>query len=129
MSAGGPGTVKSGLCSVGPVSLGARSVTLIPAGAVLAAMSDPLWSSDAERAAELIAAGRRLAALWSEAEVKVNAAGLGADWSAIRLAIVTKGASLFRILDTNYPAQLAMLHSHLKIDLTGQPAQRNAPIR
>jgi very-short-patch-repair endonuclease len=110
------------------VALGELSVTPIPTGADLAAMNDPLWSSDAERAAELIAAGGRLAALWGEAEAKVNAAGLGADWSAIRLAVVTKGASLFRILDSNYRAQLALLRSYLKIELPGSQDERIALI-
>src|SRR3546814_10875545 len=79
------------------------------------------WSSD-------VCSSDLLAALWSEAEVKVNAAGLGADWSAIRLAIVTKGASLLRILDSNYRAQLALLRSYLKIELPGSQDERIALI-
>ncbi|MGV1682369.1 DUF3320 domain-containing protein [Sphingopyxis sp. NJF-3] len=122
------GTDEAALFSDLTSALGELSVAPIPAGADLAAMSDPLWSSDAERAAELIAAGRRLAALWSDAEAKINAAGLGADWSAIRLAVVTKGASLFRILDSNYRAQLALLRSYLKIELPGSQDERIALI-
>lgn len=110
------------------VALGRLSVVPVPAGADLAAMNLPLWDSDPAAATALVEAGRRLETLWREAEASFNAAGLTAEWDAVRTVVVTKGTSLFRIFDGHYRAQVALLRSYLRAPLPKEHGERVALI-
>lgn len=94
-------------------SLDFLSVTPLPKGTDPTALTVPLWTQGSDQLYRLIQAGRDYSALWRDAEQHFNDAGLAADYSAIRSAVVIKGASLFRFLDGNYRAQLALLKSYL----------------
>ena len=104
------------------------SVLPVPKGADLSAMGLPLWHDDPEAPAHLIEVGRVNSALWAQAEMIFNEAGLAADWSDIRSAVVIKGGSLFRFLDSNYRAQIALLRSYLRCPLPGRQEERLALI-
>lgn len=103
------------------------SISPLPAGTDRQALSAGAWKrvDELERLAE---AGRVYSVVWSEAETAFNNAGLAADYSAIRTAVVTKGGSLFRFLDGNYRAQLALLKSYLKLPLPKSRDERLALI-
>jgi len=93
------------------------SVVPIPAGVDLTALAGPLWQSDPDALPHVVDAGRSYSTLWNEAESTFNEAGLIADWTGIRAAVVTKGGSFFRFLDGNYRRQIALLRSLLKAPL------------
>lgn len=69
-------------------------------------------------------AGRDYAAQWGAFAQSFNTAGLDADYQAIRMAVVTKGGSLFRFLDSNYRAQIALLKSYLAVPLPSSQDER-----
>lgn len=95
-------------------SLDFLSVTPVPSGTDRAALTVPVWAQGSEGLKRLIDAGRVYSASWREVEQRFNDAGLAADYSAIRSAVVIKGGSLFRFLDGNYRAHLVLLKSYLK---------------
>lgn len=104
----------------------ALSVFPLPVEADLAAMSLPVWVKDRDSIADLISAGRAYNDAWSTAEANFNRAGLSADLSAIRYAIVIKGGSWLRVLDGNYRSQLALLKSYLTGPLPKTQGERIA---
>lgn len=104
------------------------SVVPPPAGADHSTMGDAGWREDPDAMTRLIEAGRAYSARWDEAEAVLNATGLTADWSAIRSAVVIKGASWFRFLDGNYRAQISLLRSYLKGPLPSRQEERLALI-
>lgn len=93
-------------------TLAALSVVPVPLEADLRTMAEPAWSTDRDELGALLEAGRDYSSQWSQAEKDFNQAGLNADFSAIRSAVAIKGGSLFRFLDSNYRAQLALLKSY-----------------
>lgn len=107
-------------------TLACLSVVPIPFGADLATLSRPEWDRDPEALRELIQAGRVYRASWEVAAESVNEAGLTADHSPIRAAIVTKGGSLFRFLNGNYRAQIALLKSYVRAPLPTSKEERIA---
>jgi very-short-patch-repair endonuclease len=109
-------------------TLAALAVFPIPADADLTTMGLPTWSADRDRLAELIESGRAYAEAWDRAEQQFNTAGLTSDLSEIRSAVVTKGKSLFRFLDGNYRAQLALLKSYLIVPLPKSQEERIATV-
>lgn len=109
-------------------TIAALSVFPIPPDADLTTMALPAWGADRDGLGELIQLGRTYAANWERAEQEFNGAGLSADFAAIRSAVVTKGRSLFRILDGNYRAQIALLRSYLTIPLPKTQEERIALI-
>lgn len=112
--------------SVGDLDLrlAALSVVPVPADTDLSVMSLPVWNSDRESLSEVVAAGRRYAEAWENAEQKFNRTGLAADLTAIRSAFVIKGKSWFRIFDSNYRAQFALFRSYVSEPLPGTQDQR-----
>lgn len=108
--------------------LSAAAVLPVPPDADLEAIAMPAWRKDPDALTALINAGRTYSAAWAEAETVFNEAGLAADYSAIRVAIVTKGGSLFRFLDGNYRAQLALLKSFVRNPLSSRQDERLAVI-
>lgn len=104
--------------------LKALSVVPAPAGTDLAAMAHPIWTKDARAPLDLVEAGRDYTRQWRALEQVLNAAGLEADHQPIRTAVVTKGGSLFRFLDGNYRAQIALLKSYLQGALPSSQAER-----
>ncbi len=107
-------------------SLDFLSVTPVPSGTDRAALTMPTWAQGSDELRRLIDAGRAYSASWRDAEQHFNDAGLAVDYSAIRSAVVIKGASLFRFLDGNYRAQLALLKSYLKEPLPKPQGERLA---
>lgn len=101
-------------------------VTPVPASADLSALVHDAWRSDPEALSALVEAGQAHVESWTAAEQILNAAGLEAAYKSIRTAIVTKGRSLFRFLDRNYRAQVALLRSYLKLPLPAPQAERLA---
>lgn len=96
-------------------SLATLRVTPLPTGVDRAALAAPEWTTlGADELKRLVRAGRAYSETWAAAEASFNAAGRLADFTSIRTAIVTKGASLLRFLDGNYRAQIALLRSYLK---------------
>jgi very-short-patch-repair endonuclease len=96
-------------------SLAILKVTPIPAGADRLALAAPEWTSPGpDMLKALVDAGRAYSAAWTSAAAAFNDAGQIADLSATRIAVVTKGTGLFRFLDGNYRAQIALLRSYLK---------------
>lgn len=114
--------------TLGDLDLALRGLAVIPApaDADLRAMDLEIWRSDRNALAGLIEAGRTHVEAWGKAGQALNAAGLGADFEAIRSAIVVKGRSLFRFLDGNYRAQIALLKSYLKAPLPSSQEGRLA---
>lgn len=106
-------------------SLRQLRVVPLPLEADRSALTPALWR-DGDALAELIEAGRTLSALWQEAEAHFNEAGLAAELTSVRTAIAVKGRSLFRLLDGNYRAQIALLRSYLKSPLPSGPEARLA---
>ncbi|HEY1605012.1 MAG TPA: DUF3320 domain-containing protein [Allosphingosinicella sp.] len=104
----------------------ASLVVPIPSGADLDATVSPLWDQCPETLVELIAAGRARADTRSAAEAIFNEAGLSADYSQIRAAIVVQGKSLLRFLSGNYRAQIALLKSYLTVFLPSSQQERIA---
>lgn len=103
------------------------NIVLFPAGTCLKAANDPRWA-EPDALASLIAAGRRYNDKWATAEAALNGFGLSADFDDIRSAIVAKGNSLLRFLDSNYRAQVARLKSYLTGPLPASQADRLALI-
>lgn len=108
-------------------SLACLSVTPLPPGVDRQALTSTNWN-DLDALQRLVEAGRAYAAAWANAERVFNEAGRAADLSAIRTAVVTKGTGLFRFLDGDYRAQIALLRSYLTAPLPKTPAERIALI-
>jgi very-short-patch-repair endonuclease len=109
-------------------ALRALEVVPPPPGADLKSMVEPLWSADPEALESLVAAGRHHAETWAGAETTLNQTGLTASFDDIRSAVVIKGGSLFRFLDGNYRAQIALLRSYSKAPLPSSQEARLALI-
>jgi very-short-patch-repair endonuclease len=106
--------------------LRALSVLPGPAGADLSAMGHDRWRSDPGFLGDLIRFGQAHGEAWAAAAGVFNQAGLGADYDAVRSAIVIKGTSLFRFLDGNYRAQIALLKSYVSSPLPSSQEERLA---
>jgi very-short-patch-repair endonuclease len=106
--------------------LRALSVLPVPDGADLSAMGHDGWRSESGSLGDLIRFGQAHAEASGAAQGVFNQAGLGADYEAVRSAIVIKGASLFRFLDGNYRAQLALLKSYVTAPLPSAQEERLA---
>lgn len=104
-------------------SMAFLAVTPLPMAVDRSTLTSALWS-DLDALQCLIDAGRAHAAAWVVAAQAFNDAGRGAEYSAIRTAIVTKGASLFRFLDRKYRSEIALLRSYLIEPLPKTPAER-----
>ena len=87
------------------------------------AFADDAWINPAALAG-LIQAGRHLTGLRNQAGQTFNEAGLSADYTAIRVDIVTKSRNLFRFLDGAYKRDIALLRSYLRAPLPKDPAAR-----
>ena len=94
-----------------------------PRGGDRAAFGDEAWRQPAALAA-LIQSGRHLTALRQEAQKTFNESGLSADYTAIRVDIVTKSRNLFRFLDGAYKRDIALLRSYLRAPLPKDPEAR-----
>jgi very-short-patch-repair endonuclease len=105
-------------------TLSALAVFPVPGDADLSAMSKSAWTNDRDALRALVNAGRAYSQSWSNAEARWNAAGLEADFAPIRSAVAIKGKSLFRFLDSNYRAQLALLKSYLTAPLPKSQEER-----
>lgn len=103
-----------------------RSLSVLPApvGTDLSAMGQTTWASNPQAPQDAVEAGRDYAAQWGAFSQSFNTAGLDADYQAIRMAVVTKGGSLFRFLDSNYRAQIALLKSYLAVPLPSSQDER-----
>jgi very-short-patch-repair endonuclease len=99
-----------------------------PEGADREVFSLPAWADVPEKIGVIQRAGSNYIAASRPLDNVLNASGWKADFSAIRIAIVTKGGSLFRFLDGNYRAQIALLRSYLKNALPSKQADRIALI-
>lgn len=89
-------------------------------------MARPEWTSDRDNLNNLIEAGRSYDQAWSAAKACFNEIGFSADLTAIRSAIVIKGKSWLRFLDSNYRAQLALLKSYVTGPLPSRQEERIA---
>ncbi len=78
-----------------------------------AALAHPAWRDQLERIAALVAAGLRRGQTSDGLAETINDAGWSASYEDIRKVLVTKGQNLFRFLDGNYRAQIALLRSYL----------------
>jgi len=94
-------------------TLKALAVLPVPLDADLNAMAASTWKTNPSGLKQLITQGRAYTESWSRAAQSFNQAGLASDLTAIRSAVVIKGKSLFRFLDGNYRAQLALLKSYV----------------
>lgn len=110
------------------IPLAFLSVTPIPPQADRSAQTSEIWIRDPDGVTRLIAAGRAYSESWHTAAQEFNDAGLIANYEAVRSAIVIKGASLFRFLDGNYRAQLALLKSYVRSPLPKSQEHRLALI-
>jgi very-short-patch-repair endonuclease len=108
-------------------SMAFLAVTPLPQGLDRSTLTAGGWS-DLEALRRLVDAGQAFTAAWARAERAFNAAGQEADLGAIRIAVVTKGANLFRFLDSDYRAQMALLGSYVTAPLPKRPAERVALI-
>ncbi|WP_287900948.1 DUF3320 domain-containing protein [Brevundimonas sp.] len=88
----------------------------LPSGLDRQALTSTKWN-DPDALQRLIEAGRAYVAAWANAEQVFNQAGQAADLGGVRTAIVTKGGGLFRFLDSDYRAQIALLRSYLTAPL------------
>jgi very-short-patch-repair endonuclease len=96
-------------------SLDALQVMPLPTGTDRPALALPEWTTlSLDDAKQLIHTGRAYLETWTIAEAAFNAAGTAADLAAVRNALATKGASLFRFLHSGYRSQIALLRSYLK---------------
>jgi very-short-patch-repair endonuclease len=99
----------------------------VPAELDRTALTSPVWTNRSlDDLRRLLEAGRRHVAAQAVAEANFNESGRCADYAAIRAAVVTKGRSLFRLLDGNYRAQIALLRSYLTAPLPRAQAARIA---
>ncbi|MDP9412894.1 MAG: DUF3320 domain-containing protein [Pseudomonadota bacterium] len=90
------------------------------------ALSDPRWVECAAAVLSLPSAGAEHVSRKSKADAPFQPIAWDADLTAVRTALVTKGRSLFRFLDGNYRAQIALLRSYLKAPLPNQVDERIA---
>lgn len=110
-------------------SLAFLSLTPLPANLDRSTLTLPVWTDRTmDGLRRLVEAGRRHATSWALAEANFNEAGRRAEYAAIRTAVVTKGRSLFRFLDGNYRAQIALLRSYTASPLAGTQEARIALI-
>lgn len=119
-----------GACEVARRELGAPSAVVIadiapsrqtlnaayqlPKAADRQALGHPAWESNPGSLKRLVETGRRYVAAKAESDKSFVAAALMADVMPIRVAVATKGKRLFRFLDGQYRAQIALLKSYLK---------------
>ncbi len=100
----------------------------LPAETDRSALAHAHWRDGSQAPSRLIEAGEARAAAMAAVASDINDAGLIADLGPIRTAVVTKGGGLFRFLDGNYRAQIALLRSYLKTSLPEGVAARTALI-
>ena len=108
-----------------------NSLTWLEAAAVLppcdrAALAHLAWQDGVERIAALVTAGQRRAQTRDGLAETINDAGWSASYDEIRKALVIKGESLFRFLDRDYRAQIALLRSYLVQPLPAACGARTA---
>nr|WP_295235149.1 DUF3320 domain-containing protein [uncultured Brevundimonas sp.] len=108
-------------------SMAHLSVTPLPSGLDRSTLTSAPWN-DLDGLQRLVEAGRAYVIAWADAEQAFNEAGRTADFSVIRTSIVTKGAGLFRFLDSGYRAQIALLRSYLTTPLPKMATERVALI-
>jgi very-short-patch-repair endonuclease len=104
-------------------ALAIMSVIPLPPTTDRAQLTHSAWK-DIDGLRHLVDAGRDHLEADKEAREIFSSTGLDAEFDAIRIAIVTKGKSLFRFLDGNYRAQVALLRSYLKVPLPKTQAER-----
>ena len=79
-----------------------------------AALAHPAWRENEAAVFSLAAVGADHVEKKNAVDTVFQPVAWDADLMPVRTAIVTKGQSLFRFLDGNYRAQIALLRSHLK---------------
>jgi len=105
------------------------SLLPLPEGLDRQALTSAAWRSPGPKGLRrLVQLGRDYQQAWSAIDGKFNDAGRQADLSAVRVAVVTKGTSVFRFLDSGYRAQIALLRSYLKGPLPKKQPERLALI-
>ncbi len=110
-------------------SLAFLALTPLPVGLDRLALTSPVWADRSmDDLRRLLEAGRKRVKTWATAETNFNEAGRHADYAPIRTAVVTKGRRLFRFLDGNYRAQIALLRSYAAAPLAAAQASRIALI-
>lgn len=119
---GAPDTAKLAELDIAKAYLFAGAT--VPPHVDRAALAHREWREGAAGPRKLVEAGRS----WSQSKAALagtlNPAGWDADYHKIRVALVTKGRSLFRFLDGDYRAQIALLKSYLSHPLTKAAADR-----
>ena len=81
------------------------------------ALASPLWTDSSAAVLSLPSAGREYVARKAEADAAFQPVARDVDLAPVRTALVTKGRSLFRFLDSNYRGQVALLRSYLRAPL------------
>lgn len=76
------------------------------------ALSDPHWVESAAAVLSLPSTGAEHVSRQAAADAAFQPAARDAELTPVRTALVTKGRSLFRFLDGNYRAQIALLRSY-----------------
>jgi very-short-patch-repair endonuclease len=84
-----------------------------PPSVDLSILSHRAWVSELDALSTLVKAGEALHHARQGITGIFNPVGIDADYTSIRMAVATKGASLFRFLNSNYRAQIALLRSYL----------------
>jgi very-short-patch-repair endonuclease len=92
------------------------------------ALNHPAWDSEAGKLKSLVEAGARRVITHDDVSGLINEAGWSAGFDEIRRVIVAKGGNLFRFLDSQYRAQIALLRSYLNVALPRSTVERVAII-
>jgi very-short-patch-repair endonuclease len=98
-------------------------VTPLPANVDRAALADDRWQ-DLDNLKRLVSAGESYDAAERKLGAFFNDIGFDAKYDSIRAAVVTKGKSIFRFLNSDYRNQIALLRSYLKIPLPKSQEER-----
>lgn len=89
----------------------------LPANFEASALSHPAWANQIKSLRDLVVRGENWVRARDKVAGQINASGWSANYNDIRFALVTKGESLFRFLNSDYRAQIALFRSHLSVPL------------
>lgn len=109
-------------------SLAFLAISETPAVLDRAALSHPAWAADLDALDRTVEAGNAHSRAAAKIAEVFNDVAHGANFDDIRMAVVTKGRSIFRFLDRHYRVQIVLLRSYLKIALPKPQAERIALI-
>lgn len=90
-----------------------QAANSLPRDADQSALAHDAWIDGVSDLSGLVVAGEIWAQKRQAISSVLNEAGWKVDYAAIRLAIATKGTSLFRVLDSHYRGQIGLLRSYL----------------